>query len=607
MLRELHISNLAVIEDATVELDPGLNVFTGQTGAGKSLIIGAFEILLGLRGAGDALRPEVDEGRVAGVFEIGAAHLATAAGQVLDQSLDAEDQLLITRKLFASGRTSVSVNGQPATTAMVRQLGQLLVDIHGQHDHQHLLKPANQVLILDDFAQCAEQREQFAHTLRRLRELRHRQAALTASQTLRHQQLELYEFQAQEIDNVDPQPGELPELQARHRVLGNLQRIKRDAGGAHAAMYESEGAIVERLQVLAHLLGDLAELDETLDSVRQQVQDATVSLQDAAFELGRYVDRLEDDPAELSEVDERLNELNRLVQKYAHEAPDPAAQEGPATDANDPIEPVLAYRARIGREIERLRGEDEGLSQMQREHAALRAELVEGGEALTAARQKATRKLTPLIEAELKALGMGEARFDVQFQRLDADDEDALPATGLDQIEMLVQTNPGQKMLPLRKIASGGELSRIMLALKSILAGSDRISVIVFDEIDANIGGRLGSVVGQKLRHLAHGLSPAQGTRSRKRKTASAPRAAQRPNHQVLCITHLPQIAAFADQHLRITKQVAGQGDTRTTTTRVTPLTGKQRVEELAEMMAGTQATQTTRKQAKELLDAAAV
>ncbi len=305
---------------------------------------------------------------------------AEAASALLDQTIAPGEQLLITRKLFASGRTSVSANGQPATAGMIKQVSQLLVDIHGQHDHQYLLKPANQVLILDNFARCTQERRQFAETLRKLRDLRHQQKELTASQMLRRQQLELYEFQADEIDKIDPQPGELPELQARHKMLSNIQRIKREAGSAHAAMYETEGSIIERLQVIVHLLGDLSELDETLDAVRTQVYDATVSLEEAAFELNRYVDRLDDDPNELAEVDDRLNELNRLVQKYAHEIANSGAY------ADDPISAVLAYREQIGGEIERLRHEDRDLADMDRQTHTLKDELRKVGNTLSKAR-----------------------------------------------------------------------------------------------------------------------------------------------------------------------------------------------------------------------------
>ncbi|MFA9477996.1 DNA repair protein RecN [Phycisphaerales bacterium AB-hyl4] len=596
MLRELHIANLAVIEDATIELAGGLNVFTGQTGAGKSLIIGAFEMLLGLRtgNVGDMLRPGSEEGRVSGVFEVHDAPLAEQASELADQTIAPGDEVLITRKLFASGRSSVSINGQPATAGMVRQLGQLLVDIHGQHDHQYLLRPSNQLHILDAFAHCEADRRRFAELLAELRALRNQQAELTASQTLRRQQLELYEFQADEIDKLDPQSAEFPELQARHNVLNNLQRLQKEAGQAHAALYEAEGSIVERLQILAHLLGDLAELDEGLSPVSEQVRDAMAGLQDAAFELSRYVDRLEHNPAESAEVEQRLNDLNRLVQKYGKATPG----RPDVTPADDPLAPVLAYREQIAREITKLRGQDAGLSQMDERMSALEAQLAEVGGRLSEARRKAAKQLRPMIESQLGELGMAEAKFDVQFEQLDADDE-AVGPSGLDAIEFAVQTNPGQSMQPLRKIASGGELSRVMLAIKTILAGSDRTSVLVFDEIDANIGGRLGSVIGGKLRQLSRGGEAGVGRKKTKGKRDAELR------HQVLCITHLPQIAAFGDRHLRIAKEVTGKGKSRQTRTTVSVLADDARVEELAEMLAGKQATATTRKQANEMLQSA--
>lgn len=596
MLRELHISNLAVIEDATIEFDAGLNVFTGQTGAGKSLIIGAFEMLLGMRAATDMLRPGAEEGRVSGVFEVNDLEVASEVSRVLDQQITSGEGLLITRKLHASGRTSVSVNGMPATAAMVKQVGQFLVDIHGQHDHQYLLRPSNQLVILDAFARCGEDRQRFAQALSRLRELETRRQELSASRTLRRQQLELYEFQADEIDGADLQPGEFPELQARHGVLSNVQRIKKDAGQAHAALYEAEGSVSERLQMLTHLLVDLAEIDHELSDVAESVRTATLSLQEAAFELGRYVDRLDVDPGELAEVEERLNTLNRLVAKYGDARP----------GGDDPVEQLLVYRRQIGDEISRLRGQDEDLSHIDGERASLRKELQVVGERLREARKRAAKELRPLIEEQLKQLGMAEARFDVRFEPVSLDSPD-FPASGLDLIEMVVETNPGQDFKPLRKIASGGELSRIMLAIKGILAGSDRVSVLVFDEIDANIGGRLGSVIGQKLRELANGATAAPSGNGRKRKggRAKPDAAGAGASHQVLCITHLPQIAAFANRHLRIEKSVAaapGKTKQRETRTTVVTLGDKARIEELAEMMAGKDATATTRKQAQELL-----
>ncbi len=578
MLLELHIRNLAVIEDARITLSPGLNVFTGETGAGKSLVIGAFEILLGLRAATDMLRHGADQGLVSGLFHVNQPDTALTIGRILDQDMAPGDELLIVRKLFASGRTSVSINGLPATNAMVRQVGERLVDIHGQHDHQHLLKPANQLQVLDAFARCDQTRERFATCLAELRQMRRMREELAAGSDLRRQQLELYEFQADEIDTLDPQPGEFPELQARHRVLNSIQRLQRDAGQAHAALYEADNSVTERLQIITHLLLELAELDSSLQPIAEQVRASTLSLQESAFELSRYLDRLDYDPAEAQEVEDRLNALNRLVSKYGNGALD-----------DDPIASVLTYRQQIGEQIEQLRAEGTDLSGLDQKIQQAEAELMTLGSQLRTARTRAAKRVIPLIEAELKTLGMTEAVFDIVFTDIDL--KDAGP-TGLDAVEMMIQTNPGLAMQPLRKIASGGEMSRVMLAIKSVLAGNDRISVLVFDEIDANIGGRLGTVIGGKLRALAHG------------KGTALAQSTSAVDHQVLCITHLPQIAAFADNHLRIAKSISGHGRSRQTRTTVSPVTGKSRVEELAEMMAGKRVTDTTRKQARELLNA---
>ncbi len=565
MLRELHISNLAVIEDIAMAFEPGLNCFTGQTGAGKSLILGAFEILLGLRSAGDMLRQGTEEGRVSGVFELTDVSLVEQINAACDAQLErptskAPAQLLITRKLFASGRTSVSVNGQPATLAMLQAVGELLVDVHGQHDHQYLLKPANQLLMLDRFGECEALAERFAAIYEQLRQLIDRQSQLSASRTLRQQQLELYEFQADEIDQVEPTEGEYEELNARYRLLSNLERIARDGGAAYAALYESDGAICERLGATVGLLRQLAELDEPLAEVAEELRGAAAQVQDASYTLSRYLNRLDLDSGELQETEQRLNALNRLIAKYG---------DGPAAGQ---LSQVIAYREQIAEQIERLRGETEDLESIAAQIEPLRDELSQAGQALTEARRQAADRLSPLVQAQLAELGMAEAQLQVQC---DTDPARQSPR-GFDQIELLVRTNPGQPARPLRKVASGGELSRLMLALKSILAQSDRISVLVFDEVDANIGGRMGSIIGQKLRQLA-------------------------AHHQVLCITHLPQIAAFADHHLKIAKQV-DQGQTRTA---VEPLNTDRRVDELAEMLTGKHATKTTRKQARELLNLA--
>ncbi|MFW5681736.1 MAG: DNA repair protein RecN [Phycisphaeraceae bacterium] len=626
MLRELHISNLAVIEDATVEFGVGFNVFTGQTGAGKSLILGAFELLLGLRSGSDMLRGGAEEGRVVGVFEVDDPKLADAVHAASDGAVAAGEEVLITRKLFASGRSSVSVNGQPTTAAMVKRLGTLLVDIHGQHDHQSLLRPASQLEILDDFGGCTALRQKFSQGHRALREMKRRRAELDASATLRRQQIELYEFQAREIDDAEPTEGEFPELQARHRVLSNARRLLADAGQVQSALYEADGSVIERLEMMTQVLRDLAEIDDELRGVAEQVEGATASAREASFDLSRYVDRLDFDEGELGEVESRLNTLNRLIQKYSDAPRGRGGLGEDAGPADDPLQGVLNYRADIQREIESLQQASHDFEQLDAEIAAAERELRAIGEKLSQQRREAAGRLIPAVEQQLPELGMADARLEVAFEPVDAwesTDGEADPhamgcSTGLERVEWRVQTNPGQPMRPLRKIASGGELSRITLAIKHVLAASDRTSVLVFDEIDANIGGRLGSVIGRKLRELCASAPPAEmsaatGSKRKKKATTQPSKspacklgAEHTPRHQVLCITHLPQIAAFADRHFRIEKSVLGKGAARQTRTTVRPMAGKDRIDELAEMMAGREATDTTRRQAKELIAAAA-
>jgi DNA repair protein RecN (Recombination protein N) len=555
MLRELHISNLAVIADAKVELAPGLNCFTGATGAGKSLVIGAIEVLLGMRSPAEMLRPGADEGRVSGVFEIRRRELLAEIEKITDAAISADGgEVLLTRRLYASGRSSVSLNGHPITLSMLKQAAEHLVDVHGQHDHQFLLKPANQLDVIDEFADLLDLRQRYHDVYTQLQEANARLAELSANRSLRQQQLELYRFQADEIDNAELSPGEYEELSARAAVLKNLERLTRDATAAKAALYDAEGSVLERLKMMTAVLSELSMLDQQLHSTAGNMRDATIALEEVAFDLSRYLDKLDLDPAETAEVDDRLTLLNRILNKYG-----------------GTIDQALAHREELRRQIAELEKATDDLSSLQAQIDPLTRDVLKRGDELSTKRQAAAKRLKPLVEAELAHLGMDKATFTISL----ASSRTPSPS-GLDHIEFIVQTNPGQLAQPLRKIGSGGELSRIMLALKGILAQGDRVSVLVFDEIDANVGGRLGAVIGDKLRKLA-------------------------AKHQVLCITHLPQIASYADRHLAVRKETAG-GKTQTS---VRVMEGKERLEEIAEMIGGQRITETTRAQAKELLDAA--
>lgn len=563
MLRELHISNLAVISDVRIDLGPGLNCFTGATGAGKSLVIGAVEVLLGLRSPAEMLRPGVDEGRVSGVFEVASSELLKQIEQITDVPVTADGgEILLTRKLYASGRTSVSLNGNPITLGMLKQVSEGLVDVHGQHDHQYLLKPANQMDVLDQFGELRPLRAQYHAVYSKLLGAKRRLEELSASRTLRQQRLELYRFQADEIDGAELNPAEYEELQARASVLENLEKLKKESAAAHSALYEADGSVVERLKMIASILADLSNLDVTVTPIADATREATIQLEDASFELSRYLDKLDLDPGELAEVVDRLNTINRVLNKYG-----------------DTMEAALAHRQELAGQIGELEKASDDLAAIEREIEPLRRDLRRLGEDLSGKRQAVAKKIAPMIEKQLADLGMEKAKFSVVFSLAAGTiPGENLPAvaSGFDAIEFIAQTNPGQLAQPLRKIASGGELSRIMLALKGILAQSDRISVLVFDEIDANVGGRLGSIIGNKLRGLA-------------------------AHHQVLCITHLPQIASYADRHLTVRKEILGSA----TETKVRVMEGPDRLQELAEMIGGQRITDTTRAQAAELLDAA--
>jgi len=589
MLRELHIQNLAVIKATSIEFGPGLNVFTGQTGAGKSLILGAIQSLLGLKkSAAKMIRPGSEQARISGVFDIMDAESAEQAGLALDLDLLPGDELVLTRKIFATGRSSLSANGQPVTAAMAKRAAETLIDIHGQHDHQSLMRPARQLTLLDDYAGCVALRRMFAEQYKQWAELCQTRKELTASSDLREQQLDLYRFQLGEIDGVEPLANEMPELTARERVLNSLCKIKEDTSVVYSALYDSDASIAERLQAMTHVLLGLADIDEQLEPIAEQVRTATLTLQESAFELSRYTDRLEMDPEELAEVQSRLNALNRLIQKYG----DGRSKAG----LDDPLTPVLDHREHLAQQVAELSNQSTQQDSLDEQIAAYEVQLAKLGTQLTAKRTKAAAALGPKIMRQLKELGMSEATLSVQVQPNEISDASA---TGLDRVDFLARTNPGQDERPLREIASGGELSRVMLAIKSVLStkqtgsASTGVDVLVFDEIDANIGGRLGDIIGKKLRELANS-------------NASKTKHASNFRGQVLCITHLPQIAAFADQHFHIIKEVTGTGKAKRTDTTVQTLAGKDRINELAEMLAGTGATATSRRQAKELIAAAA-
>ncbi len=562
MLRELRIKNFAVIEEVTVPFAPGLNVLTGETGAGKSILLDTLLLLSGARPHPDLIRSEADSAVVEAVFDIdpqGPIRL------ILDETgLHAEaGQLIIRRELTRSGRNRAFANDSPVTVGFLDRLGEHLVAIHGQHEHQRLMEPARQLDLLDRFAAAEEARACAAAAVGEWERARAALTELQVSERERRQKEDLYRFQRSEIDAARLAPGEGEALQAERRRLQHAERLAEGLGRVMGHLYEDAQSAAAGLSRAAQFLGELAKIDPDVAAPLPALESAQAYLEEAVSRLLPLRARTRFDPERLEEIDARLDALAKLRRKYGESE-----------------EAILAYRDQIHAELERLEHHEEVLATLEERVARLGEEAGLEALALSERRREAAGRLERLVQRELRALGMEKARFTIALRREPAAQDELragpegwrVTARGIDQVEFQLSTNPGEELKPLARVASGGELSRTMLGLAAILAQADRISVMIFDEVDAGIGGRVADQVGQKLAQVAR-------------------------HRQVLCVTHLSQIAAYARQHLRVEKLVRG-GKTRT---RVEVLDERGRVDELARMLGGEQVTDTARRHAREL------
>jgi DNA repair protein RecN (Recombination protein N) len=553
MLRELRIKNLAVIESAEVTFGPGLNVLTGETGAGKSILIDAILLLRGARAQTDLVRSSADSAMVEAVLDVEGGSPALA---VLDEAGIALEvgQLFVRRELSRSGRHRAFVNDSPVTLALLERLGDHLLEVHGQHEHQRLLEPAHQLDLLDRFADAEALRESVAAIFAK------RQAALEAVERTRAaerdraQREDLLRFQASEIDAARLVPGEEEELRTERRRLQHAEKFTAGLTEAAEALYDDGRSASVLLSRAAQIVRDLGRLDPEFAVPAESIDAASSHVEDAVAAIRRLRASVEFEPGRLEEIDARLDALTRLKRKYGASA-----------------EAILAYRREIGAELDRLSRHDEVLADEERALAALESDLDSAAAGLSARRAAAAGRLAALVQRELRQVGMERAVFEVRVERAPE-----VGATGADRVEFRLATNPGEDVKPLARVVSGGELSRTMLVLKSVLAAGDRIATMIFDEVDAGIGGRIADLVGQKLAEAAR-------------------------DRQVLCVTHLAQIAARAASHFRVTKSVRG-GRTRTA---VEALTGDARVEEIARTLGGETVTDTARGHARALLAAA--
>ncbi len=551
MLTELRITNFAIIDKLELEFGPGLVIFTGETGAGKSIIMDALEMLLGGRAETSVLRTEAERASVEGVFKLTGA-TQKAVNEVLKREdlLDDENYVILAREVRREGRSIARINGNTVNVALLREIGANLVDIHGQTEHLSLLDVRAHLGLLDRFAAVDSLQAAYRQTYSALQTLRKELMGLRAAQADSDRRSEMLTFQAEEIESARIKPGEDEELRKERDRLANAETIAANAQEALTLLDEGSPeipAITDQLGQTASALASLARLDTSQAELSARAESLLENVSDIARELRDYLENIEYNPRRLEQVEERLDLIHRLMRKYGGS-----------------VETVLEFGKKARQQLETISTAAEKISELQAREDFLLAELAERGRKLSVQRKKAAETLSRGIERELNDLKMESARFSVDFQTkpdaaglpLDEKTRVAFDGSGFDRVEFLVAPNPGEGLKPLAKIASGGETSRLMLALKNVLAKADPIPSLVFDEIDQGIGGRVGSVVGQKLWHLGR-------------------------SHQVMCITHLPQMASFGDQHFRVEKLV----NKGRTITQVSRLDGEERLLELAQML----------------------
>jgi DNA repair protein RecN (Recombination protein N) len=558
MLLELTIQDFAIIDEIHLRFEPGFNVLTGETGAGKSIIIDAVSLLLGGRGSTDFIRASADQAAIEGTFALDKEAQILVNPLLEQDSLEGDDPtiLILAREIRREGRSVSRVNGRAVSLKVLRGIGEHLVDIHGQTEHLSLMRVREHIDMLDRYGELWPMREQIAALVRELRTVRHELADLRRDERELARRVDLLQYQVNEIESARLEPGEEEELTQERTRLANAEQLTELSGEAYQALYEGgedQASAVDLLQAATRALSGLTRLDPATAALTETSETLGYQLEDLVRLLREYRDQVEFNPRRLNQVEDRLALIHTLQRKYG-----------------DNIEDVLAFAQRAQQELETIEHSEERIAELEAEEDRLLHKIGAVGAELSAHRREAGERLAAGIEAELEELSMERARFGVDLAWRDANDgafadgrRVAFDLTGLDRVEFLVAPNVGEPLKPLVRIASGGETSRLMLALKSVLAQADRTPTLIFDEIDAGIGGRVGAVVGQKL----WGLTVGDDGKAR--------------DHQVLCVTHLPQLAGYGDLHLHVHKGVVGDR----TVTGVRSLDSKEREQEIAGML----------------------
>jgi DNA repair protein RecN (Recombination protein N) len=568
MLSELRIQNFAIIDQIELTLAANFNVITGETGAGKSIIIDAVDMLLGGRADVAFVRAGAEKAVIEGVFKlskemIDELHPLLEAESV--EPAEAPDEVLLTRELRSNGRSACRVNGTVVSLQFFRDVGDRLVDIHGQSEHLSLLKSKGHVNLLDRYADLMAPRRELAGIVRQVQDVRGQIENLMQDEAALARRIDMLKFQIDEIHATDPQLGEEEDLKEERTRLSNAEQLAsltRDVQRALADTDDSDqSAAMDLLSQAAALLTKLARIDPTFEEARSLAESLSEQADDLARTVRAYRDRIEYNPSRLNEVEERVDALTRLKRKYGGS-----------------IQAVLDYSAKAQRDLDTITHSEEHLAELRVREDQLLHQIGAAAAKLSAARRAAAQTLGHQIESEMQELRMGGARFEVALSHTDDPNgcfvnerRLAFDVTGVDQVEFLMSANPGEPLRPMAKVASGGETARIMLSLKGVLSRADQTPTLIFDEIDQGIGGRVGLTVGRKLWSLAE-------------------------THQVICVTHLAQLAGFGDSHFKVAKQQKGDR----TLTSIKPLNDPERVDEIAEMLGSE--SQSAKQSAQDIL-----
>jgi DNA repair protein RecN (Recombination protein N) len=554
MLLELRIKNFAIIDELNLSFSKGFNILTGETGAGKSIILNAVHLLLGDKATEEWIRSSEEEASVEALFEISGN--LEIKGKIKEktphlQGAGEEDSLLIRRVISRSSRGKVFINGNLATLGMLSEVGEGLLSIYGQHEHQSLQRMETHIDILDEFGGLLGLREEFQKQYQEYISLSEEVERIRAEKERRAKERELMAFQSKEIEAYGIQIGEEESLKEERIILTHAKKLADFAHASEETLYAEEGSTIERIQRILNQGREMAAIDPSLSQPLKALESTLIQLEEITLALRDYSRRVEINPMRLDEIENRLEEIDRLKRKYGSS-----------------VEEVLSFKVKIDGVLKSFTSDEERLSQSEGRLEPLRQTVIGLGKKLTAERKKVALELKKSVERDLNSLGMRKTIFEIHIDPL------TLSLKGVDRVEFLISPNVGEEVKPLAKIASGGELSRIMLALKRILAKVGGRQVLIFDEVDSGIGGAMAEVVGKKLRELSR-------------------------HHQVICVTHLPQIACFADQHHNVKKEVKGGR----TITLVDRLDKESIVDEIARMLGGVKVTEKTRAHAREMIE----